>query len=392
MNREECLVNSISVPDDSPPLAIIADQTLDINLEGQKPKRKKSHKSKKKHTDESDDFSVYGPVKELVIPLMMSAIGNLGAGLILDRIQYWKVFLTIPQLIALVPALLGLKGNVEMTLSSRLTTQAHLGHLNDRKIRRKFLLGNLALAQAQASGVGLLAPIIAIGISCFQGKDPDSSDNHMINWPKALLTISASVVTSAIADLLLASTMCTIIIMTYFYCKVDVDNIATPIAASLGDLVTMGFLSGISLILFRIYNDPSLHWLLGMPILFYLIVLSIVTMIARRNPYTSKQIIFGWNPLVVSMLIQNLSGMVMERFIREFPRMAVFQPIINGFGGNLVALQSSRVGTDLHKNAQKKEMINQSEKCCSLPWVFFFGKSKLEPLFFLILIFRHEME
>lgn len=40
--------------------------------------------------------------------------------MILDSAQKWNVFKQIPQLIVLVPALLGLKGNVEMTLSSRL--------------------------------------------------------------------------------------------------------------------------------------------------------------------------------------------------------------------------------------------------------------------------------
>lgn len=36
--------------------------------------------------------------------------------------QHLKVFLEIPELFILVPALLGLKGNLEMTLASRLST------------------------------------------------------------------------------------------------------------------------------------------------------------------------------------------------------------------------------------------------------------------------------
>ena len=38
-------------------------------------------------------------------------------------IQHWDVFKDLPQLYVLVPALLGLKGNLEMTLASRLSTQ-----------------------------------------------------------------------------------------------------------------------------------------------------------------------------------------------------------------------------------------------------------------------------
>lgn len=38
-------------------------------------------------------------------------------------LQSWQVFIKVPQLFVLVPALLGLKGNLEMTLASRLSTQ-----------------------------------------------------------------------------------------------------------------------------------------------------------------------------------------------------------------------------------------------------------------------------
>ena len=60
-----------------------------------------------------------------------------GAGLVLDSVQYWAVFRSLPELfimvtiimimiiiimmiiIVQVPALIGLKGNLEMTLASR---------------------------------------------------------------------------------------------------------------------------------------------------------------------------------------------------------------------------------------------------------------------------------
>ena len=45
-----------------------------------------------------------------------------GAGIVLDIVQHWNVFKEINELFILVPALLGLKGNLEMTLASRLST------------------------------------------------------------------------------------------------------------------------------------------------------------------------------------------------------------------------------------------------------------------------------
>ena len=49
------------------------------------------------------------------------------AGQLLSLVQHWQVFVGCPELFVLVPALLGLKGNLEMTLASRLATSANLG-------------------------------------------------------------------------------------------------------------------------------------------------------------------------------------------------------------------------------------------------------------------------
>jgi solute carrier family 41 len=45
------------------------------------------------------------------------------AGILLKHVDNWPLFEEINEIIILVPALLGLKGNLEMTLASRLSTQ-----------------------------------------------------------------------------------------------------------------------------------------------------------------------------------------------------------------------------------------------------------------------------
>ena len=47
----------------------------------------------------------------------------------------------------MVPALLGLKGNLEMTLASRLSTHANMGHLDKTEDCLSMIVGNLALIQ-----------------------------------------------------------------------------------------------------------------------------------------------------------------------------------------------------------------------------------------------------
>ena len=60
---------------------------------------------------------------EIFLPFLVAGFGMVAAGVVLDIVQHWKVFKEVNELFILVPALLGLKGNLEMTLASRLSTQ-----------------------------------------------------------------------------------------------------------------------------------------------------------------------------------------------------------------------------------------------------------------------------
>ncbi len=91
------------------------------------------------------------------------------AGLLLSRVQHWPVFAAHPELFTLVPALLGLKGNLEMTLASRLSTLANTGALDGNGGGgggwRKVACANLALVQTQGIVVGMVAAAIPIAVS-----------------------------------------------------------------------------------------------------------------------------------------------------------------------------------------------------------------------------------
>ena len=70
-----------------------------------------------------------------------------GAGLLLDVVQHWSLFIEVSELFILVPALLGLKGNLEMTMASRLSTCANLGEFALPSRRWAIIFDNLALIQ-----------------------------------------------------------------------------------------------------------------------------------------------------------------------------------------------------------------------------------------------------
>lgn len=68
-------------------------------------------------------------------------------------LQEWDVFKHIRGLFILVPALVGLKGNLDTCLASRLCTQANLGNLSSWKSIWKHFISNIALVQ-----VGIIFP------------------------------------------------------------------------------------------------------------------------------------------------------------------------------------------------------------------------------------------
>ena len=59
----------------------------------------------------------------ITIPFFIAGFGMVAAGILLKHVDNWPLFEVINEIIILVPALLGLKGNLEMTLASRLSTQ-----------------------------------------------------------------------------------------------------------------------------------------------------------------------------------------------------------------------------------------------------------------------------
>ena len=61
----------------------------------------------------------------------------------------------------------------------------------------------------------------------------------------------------------------------------------------------------------------------------------------------------GWKPVLIAMSISSLGGLILDKAVSKFNGIAVFQPLFNGVGGNLVAVQASRISTYLHLNVRQ---------------------------------------
>lgn len=104
--------------------------------------------------------------------------------------QQWKVFQSISELFILVPALLGLKGNLDMCLASRLSTQANLGRMTSRADVIHMIIGNIALVQVQATVASFIVALFAISVG--SALDVDKK----LDWSHATLLIGSSMFTA----------------------------------------------------------------------------------------------------------------------------------------------------------------------------------------------------
>lgn len=301
---------------------------------------------------------------QVFIPYIIAGFGTVGAGMVLDIVQHWDVFQQVSEVFILVPALLGLKGNLEMTLASRLSTQSNLGNMDTRKEQLKMIGGNLALTQAQAIVVGFLASLAAM----VMGWIPEGK----FNLYHALILCASSMLTASVASFILGSVMVLVILMSR-KCKINPDNVATPIAASLGDLTTLSLLAGISHLLF--HSIEKQLWLTPSIIVSFLLITPLWIWVSLKNKYTSEVIYSGWTPVISAMVISSVGGLILDFTVANYHGIAVFQPVINGVGGNLVAVQASRLSTSLHKVSKPGRLPPNIINGCENPFKTFCGSA-----------------
>ncbi|XP_073507656.1 solute carrier family 41 member 2 isoform X2 [Phyllobates terribilis] len=229
---------------------------------------------------------------QILVPFLLAGFGTVSAGMVLDIVQHWEVFKNLTEVFILVPALLGLKGNLEMTLASRLSTAVNVGKMDSPIEKWNLIIGNLALKQVQATVVGFLAAVAAVIL----GWIPEGK----YRLDHAILLCSSSVVTAFIASLLQGIIMVGVIVGSK-KTGINPDNVATPIAASFGDLITLAILAWISQGLYNCIDSYSfVSPLVGS---FFLALTPIWIVVASKHPATKTVLHSGWEPVITAMLI-----------------------------------------------------------------------------------------
>merc|ERR1712121_603528 len=131
-----------------------------------------------------------------------------------DFVKHWPAFVNVKEIIIVIPPLLGLKGNLEMTLAARMSTASNLGHLDDPKVAISTIFGNLVLVQCQGIVVGFLASLCGLAMGWLPvGK---------ANYEQALLLCASAMTTASLASFVLALVMVIVIVVARkFNCNPD---------------------------------------------------------------------------------------------------------------------------------------------------------------------------
>ncbi|XP_066995381.1 solute carrier family 41 member 1 isoform X2 [Anabrus simplex] len=214
----------------------------------------------------------------------------------------------------------------------------------------------LGRVQIQATVAAIIVSIFAVAVA--------SITEGSFNFNDAILLSASSITTATSSCFTLDLVMIAVIIFSQRY-KLNPDNVATPLAASIGDVVSITLLANISSAFFTIHDTQS--WISILIIALYLALLPLWIFVVFRNKYTRPVLTSGWIPVLSALLISGLGGLVLDSAVDRFKDFVVFQPIINGIGGNLVSVQASRISTMLHQTSLIG-IIPPHTKMWASPW------------------------
>ena len=179
---------------------------------------------------ERDDYlDRYTSVKSIVseaLPFeLVCTIGGVFAGVIL--VKMIDAIEMIPGLLVLVPAILGMRGNISCTLGSRLGSAIHLG-LISRIERNPELMnnvtGSLALSLIMSVVLGILAHLFTVALG----------------MPSVGVVVLVSIaVFAGVSSGLILAVIAVVITIGAFKYGIDPDNVTTPALGTLGDVITM---------------------------------------------------------------------------------------------------------------------------------------------------------
>jgi mgtE-like transporter len=269
-----------------------------------------------------------------LVALALNSSTSLVAGAVLGSLT--ATFERRPGLLVLVPAAIGLRGNVFGSLGNRVSTSIHAGELQLR-LRATTVLGqNVLAATALTLGMSLVLVVVAALVSVGLGLGPTIGLADL-----ALVSVGGGVVASL--PVLAATLGLAAGAVRYGW---DLDNVTAPLVSTLGDVLTLPALYlatgllGIGLV------TSTLGWALAAAAIAALVIA------ARSELPQLQRIVRTSIPvLLFAGVISSLAGVALERRLDTFtalPALLILVPAHLSSSGALGGILSGRLSSQLH--------------------------------------------
>jgi mgtE-like transporter len=268
------------------------------------------------------------------VALLLSSGGDLLAGLTLGAIT--GTLEALPGLLVLIPAAIGMRGNIFGALGSRLGTAIHTGTFRVSR-RLDTLVGqNVAASLALSLSISLVLAVLAKAVSVAFGV-ADS------------ISIVDFVVISVVGGMLSSIVVLLVVIGVTEVCvryDLDLDNVQSPLVTAAGDMVTLPGLFVATYLVGLAWFTPTLAVVCAIAgVVALLLSLRAGLPILRRIVRESLPV------LAVAGLVDVIAGITVEKRIEAFlafPALLILVPPFLEDSGALGGILSSRIATKLH--------------------------------------------
>ncbi|MEX0767447.1 MAG: magnesium transporter [Microthrixaceae bacterium] len=272
--------------------------------------------------------------RQSLVALGVNSTTSFAAGAVLGSIT--GTLEMLPGLLVMIPAAIGLRGNIFGAVGNRISTAIHTGTFRVSTKRESVLVQNVLASLALTFMLSLLLAGLAKVISIAFG-----IQNTISVIDLALISILGGVIASVIV---LAATV--LLSIGAVRREWDLDNLVAPTVSTLGDVVTVPALFLATKVLGHGSFTTAVGWLM--------IVLTLIVVLAslRTRLASFRQIIRESLPVLsLALVLSTLAGIAvasqMELFI-GYPALLVLLPAFVSSAGALGGILASRMATNLH--------------------------------------------
>ncbi len=275
-----------------------------------------------------------GPdARQGLVALALNSSTSLAAGAVLGSLT--ETFTRLPGLLVLVPAAIGLRGNVFGSLGNRVSTSIHAGELQLR-LRRSTVLGQNVLAAASLTlGMSVVLVAVAAFVSMGLGLGPTIGLSDL-----ALVSVGGGAVASL--PVLAATLGLAAGAVRYGW---DLDNVTAPLVSTLGDVLTLPALWVATGVLGYGLVSTGLGWILVL-----LAVGALVAGIVAPIPQVRQIVRTSLPVLLLAGVVSSLAGVTLEQRLDTFaalPALLILVPAHLSSAGALGGILSGRLSSQL---------------------------------------------